>query len=988
MSSINKQHILILTMSFLLASVMPVMARRSIQGKILAPTFAQITNKRVPNRSISAFVLNQRHKQCNLSPTFLKQPLYVSNKPGDTSSSFGAAYHASANQQIVARRNEINRQKRQARQKALDKDRERNLKLRNLFMEEKQNDSSSSSSHDSSSIPPMFAVKVVTCRTLRLELRMNGREKRGRMFVERPSIFSAMQNEGGEGEVEQRDDDASDDNEYACMSLKALKQTIHEFFRRLKKSTYILSASLPILDEDGNVLTSEEGDDDDQNINDNNSSLGMRRLETDEDVQNAFLQAEQFYQRHQEENESTSMKRPTLVIHVTKDPDAPPPPPPPPYLVGMPDPLTSPTMTMLSFYAFPPDEGISDPESTADQLKRLWRPFRALGRVYVAKEGVNAQMSVPTNVLSNFLQCCTVKPEEGGELSHVLGTYMENGINIDPIAVDMEEFQAKPAFKNLHIRVRSQIVADGFATPLDWQSAGYDMPPLEWHQKLKEAREANEKGVDNAPLPIVLDCRNDYETQVGKFELAEPLDTENFRDSWDVLKGRLKDVPKDAPVMTYCTGGIRCVKVNAYLTQEMGMTNVSRLAGGIISYDRTLNEQAPAEESMFKGVNYVFDSRMGRRITDDQLGTCYTCGSKTHLVSNCKNENCHRRMVQCENCVDSLLGTCSEGCKGRVVNAGMVPKRKGEATNNDVDETRQESDEVYTNVDDYSSGYSSSSPSLFRQIELNTAALLPSGAHMVSGAMQGSLLKMLASQTSGRVLEIGSFTGYATACFLEGAAIAGELGERKEAGIGGREGGPFVLSLERDRRALGIASAHIKAMSELGLDEDAAEEASKLADGPIVDFEGDSVSFTYKGIAGCEFLRVNDALATVEEMASSQSQLAPFDIAFVDADKTRLMDYVDALASNDRLLKKGGLIIVDNVLWKGLVLDANNNGYDSSDETSPTGSNEEKALLKKNRRARKLAMKMHQFNSEVVRDERVEVVMMPIRDGLSLIRKR
>jgi len=379
---------------------------------------------------------------------------------------------------------------------------------------------------------------------------------------------------------------------------------------------------------------------------------------------------------------------------------------------------------------------------------------------------------------------------------------------------------------------------------------------------------------------------------------------------------------------------------------------------------------------------------MGRRITDDQLGTCYTCGSKTHLVSNCKNENCHRRMVQCENCVDSLLGTCSEGCKGRVVNAGMVPKRKGEATNNDVDETRQESDEVYTNVDDYSSGYSSSSPSLFRQIELNTAALLPSGAHMVSGAMQGSLLKMLASQTSGRVLEIGSFTGYATACFLEGAAIAGELGERKETGIGGREGGPFVLSLERDRRALGIASAHIKAMSELGLDEDAAEEASKLADGPIVDFEGDSVSFTYKGIAGCEFLRVNDALATVEEMASSQSQLAPFDIAFVDADKTRLMDYVDALASNDRLLKKGGLIIVDNVLWKGLVLDANNNGYDSSDETSPTGSNEEKALLKKNRRARKLAMKMHQFNSEVVRDERVEVVMMPIRDGLSLIRKR
>ena len=122
---------------------------------------------------------------------------------------------------------------------------------------------------------------------------------------------------------------------------------------------------------------------------------------------------------------------------------------------------------------------------------------------------------------------------------------------------------------------------------------------------------------------------------------------------------------------------------------------------------------------------------MGRRITDDQLGTCFTCGSKTHLVSNCKNENCHRRMVQCENCADVLLGTCSEGCKGRVVNAGMVPNRKRETTNNAGDETRQESDEVYTNVDDYSSGYSSSSPALFRQIELNTAALLPSGAHSI-----------------------------------------------------------------------------------------------------------------------------------------------------------------------------------------------------------------------------------------------------------------
>lgn len=91
-------------------------------------------------------------------------------------------------------------------------------------------------------------------------------------------------------------------------------------------------------------------------------------------------------------------------------------------------------------------------------------------------------------------------------------------------------------------------------------------------------------------------------------------------------------------------GGIRCVKVAAYLTQNLRFTNVSRLAGGVVAYDRTLREAAPAdEEPMFKGVNYVFDDRMGRRITEDQLGTCETCGRKTHLVSNCKNSNCHKR---------------------------------------------------------------------------------------------------------------------------------------------------------------------------------------------------------------------------------------------------------------------------------------------------------------------------------------------------------
>lgn len=333
------------------------------------------------------------------------------NKLDTTTTTSGAAYHASVNQQIVQRRNEISRKKKAARQKALDSDRQRNLNLRSLFLEEnqQQNDGRAANNEQNNAyaVPPMFAIKVVTCPTLRAELKMNGREKRGRMFVERPATFLPSDDSTNAKEenieVVERpttflpsDDSANAkkeniEEEYACMSLKELKQTIHEFFRRLKKSTYILSASLPTLDEEGNVLTHADDMIETNDTTTDVDMIGTRSLESDDDVHQAFIQAEEFFLQHREQNETSALKRPTLVVHVTKDPNALPPPPPPPYLVNMPDPHHSPTMTMLSFYAFP-NEGITDPESTAEQLKRLWRPFRALGRIYVAQEGVNAQM--------------------------------------------------------------------------------------------------------------------------------------------------------------------------------------------------------------------------------------------------------------------------------------------------------------------------------------------------------------------------------------------------------------------------------------------------------------------------------------------------------------------------------------------------------------------------------------------------------------------
>ena len=309
----------------------------------------------------------------------------------------------------------------------------------------------------------------------------------------------------------------------------------------------------------------------------------------------------------------------------------------------------------------------------------------------------------------------------------------------------------------------------------------------------------------------------------------------------------------------------------------------------------------------------------------------------------------------------------------------MVPKKLSETkvASNSM------SEKVFDNIDDYSLGHSSPVPSIYKEMEFNTKAYLPTGSHMVSGAAQGRFLAQLAAMSrEGRVLEVGTFTGYATACLLEGARNAGEaIG----ATHGNANGGPYVLTMERDGRAFNLAVAHLTAFTEHGFGETGAEATCSLRDN-VPEVQDDLVSVALDGIAGCDLLRVTDALATVESMAYGTSDLnpAPFDLVFLDADKTRLLDYVEACLSSDRILKRGGLIVVDNVLWKGLVLEASSGTFSSVADNPQDGEEQ----LRKNRRARKLANQMHRFNAAIVEDDRVEVLIFPMRDGLSVIRKR
>ena len=835
----------------------------------------------------------------------------------------------STNQELVEQRLAVARAKRHIHQQAMDDIHARNMKLKDELRWKNKNS--------------MYAIKLTVDEELRQILQLNGREKRGRVFLA----------QGSNG----------------TMSLHGLKNELHTFFRALRKSTYLLSASLPVLPVQSNLSIDSK-----EILQPSDSWI----LDNDEHVRESFAKANDLFQQLGED----ILPRPTLLLHVSKDPNAPPPPPPPPYLEQMSNPVDSPSQTMISFYAFPPS-GILNPEDFGQTLRKLWKPFSALGRVYVAHEGVNAQMSVPTNVLANFRECCHSIPE--------LGQFIENGINIDPVSISNKDFavagvpingKEAPPFNALHIRVRKQVVVDGLDQPLNWQSAGYDMPPLEWHGILKERQTSTPS---NTHQPILLDCRNSFETNVGKFDGAEPLETTTFRETWNVMKDRLKDCPKDTPIMTYCTGGIRCVKVGAYLTQELGFTNVARLAGGIIAYDRILNEQAPDETPLFKGTNFVFDGRLGRAITDDAMATCVTCGSQTSRVTNCRNENCHQRMIQCETCKTNYHGTCSEACKQRIQNGGITMRK---AISKTADDNDAEPTPIFQSLEEYSVGHSSPPPSFYHEIESNTRVLMPSGAHMVSGASQGRWLTQLASMTrEGRILELGTFTGYATACFLEGAANAGDC--INYLGVSGsrRGGGPYVMSLERDQRAMNIAISHLRVMAEHGVGEGGAEAACALRNNQEVPVINEAMVSLNYGKAGCDVIHVTDALATVEEMAEGKGDLqpAPFDLVFVDADKTRMVEYVEALVCNDRLLKKGGLIVVDNVLWKGLVLEASTGDF-SSQYGDDTNNDDEQ--IRRNRRARKLATKMHRFNCEIIKDDRVEVIILPMRDGLSVIRKR
>ena len=204
------------------------------------------------------------------------------------------------------------------------------------------------------------------------------------------------------------------------------------------------------------------------------------------------------------------------------------------------------------------------------------------------------------------------------------------------------------SFLKLTIKVRDKIVADGL------NDDTFDVTNIGIHLKAKEFNE-----ILDDPNTIVVDFRNHYESEVGHFKGAITPDVETFRESLPIINEQLQNHKDDKKLVMYCTGGIRCEKASAYFKHQ-GFKNVYQLEGGIINYAKQI--EAEGLESKFIGKNFVFDNRLGERITDDIISQCHQCGKSCDNHTNCENDGCHLLFIQCDECKAAMENCCSTEC--------------------------------------------------------------------------------------------------------------------------------------------------------------------------------------------------------------------------------------------------------------------------------------------------------------------------------------
>ncbi len=305
----------------------------------------------------------------------------------------------------------------------------------------------------------------------------------------------------------------------------------------------------------------------------------------------------------------------------------------------------------ISFYKY---AKIGNPDIFRNHMFLAWNELDVLGRIYVAHEGINAQLSVPADNFEKFKT----------HLDSI--SFLEN-VRLN-IAIEHDNY----SFLKLKVKVRDKILADGL------NDDTFDVTNIGVHVNAERFNELVED--ENT---ILIDMRNHYESEIGHFKNAITPDVDTFRDSLPIIEQDLKEFKEHKNLLMYCTGGIRCEKASAYYKHK-GFKNVYQLEGGIINYVRQVS--AEGLENKFIGKNFVFDERRSERISDDIIAQCHQCGRPADTHTNCANDACHLLFIQCDECKEKMENCCSTTCMEihKMPYEEQKVLRKGQGNSNDI----------------------------------------------------------------------------------------------------------------------------------------------------------------------------------------------------------------------------------------------------------------------------------------------------------------
>ncbi|MEM6910242.1 MAG: rhodanese-related sulfurtransferase [Verrucomicrobiota bacterium] len=284
---------------------------------------------------------------------------------------------------------------------------------------------------------------------------------------------------------------------------------------------------------------------------------------------------------------------------------------------------------VLLFYLYTP---MADPEGYRDRHRVLCESLELKGRVLVAKEGLNGTVSGTAENCERYREALRQDPVTA-----------EMVFKTDPVAGHV--------FPRLSIKVREEIVSLGLGEEdvKPWEETGRSLSPREWRERMEQEE------------VILLDGRNEYESDLGRFEGAICPPVANFREFPDWIREHLAGA-KERPILTYCTGGIRCEKLSGFLLRE-GFREVYQLEGGIVSYGK--DETVQGEK--FEGQCYVFDERVGVAVNRAEppkvVSRCSLCGEPSDRYVNCGFSGCNARLFLCEACQEKEGCFCKEACR-------------------------------------------------------------------------------------------------------------------------------------------------------------------------------------------------------------------------------------------------------------------------------------------------------------------------------------